>query len=73
MYLVRTLMAQDGVWPAGQEANGAGKIGVADARGVDLDENLIGLDGVEVDLLELKLAVELGHNKGGGRAGHGCI
>lgn len=47
---------------------------MADARGVDLDQHLVRLHVVEVDLAELELAVELGHNEGGSSARHvgGC-
>jgi len=46
---------------------------MADSRGVNLDEDLIWLDVVEVDLLELELAVELGDDEGCGDSRHGCL
>jgi hypothetical protein len=66
-------MAEDGVGGAWEQAQGAGEVGVAEAGGDDLDEDFIGLDVVEVDLLELELAVELGNDEGGGGSRHcGC-
>jgi hypothetical protein len=61
---------QHGVGLARQQTDGKRQVGVADARGVDLDEHLIGLHLVEVDLAELELAVELRYDEGGGGAGH---
>lgn len=43
---------------------------MAETGGLHLYENLIGLEGIEVDFAKLKLAVELGGNESSGGAGH---
>jgi len=64
-------MTENYVGRAWQETLCAGEIGVAQPGGVDLDEDLVGLDVHEVDLLELELSVQLGDDEGGGGSRHG--
>lgn len=70
----RTFMSENSIRCAWEKTNRTGQVGMADARGVDLDQHLVRLHVVEVDLAELELAVELGHNEGGSSARHvgGC-
>lgn len=63
-------MTQDSIGRAWQSAVCARQIGVAYSRRLDLNQDLVGLYLVEVDLLELELAVGLGHDEGCGCAGH---
>lgn len=73
-YLVRirdgTFVTEDGIGFARQGARGTGQVGVADARGVDLNQDFVGLDRVEVDLAQLELSVQFGDDEGGCAAGH---
>lgn len=61
----RALVAEDRVGRAGQQAYGAREVRVAEARGVDLDEDFVGLEGGEGDLGEVEFAVEFGDEEGG--------
>lgn len=65
---ILTFVAEDCAWRAGERAIGGGEVSVADARGVDLDEGLVGPDGVEADLAELKGALDVGDDEGCGGA-----
>lgn len=53
----RAFMSEDSVGRAWEEASSAREISMAEAGGDDLDEDFIRLDVVEVDFLELELAV----------------
>ena len=63
-------MTEDGIGFARQDSRGTGQVGVADARGVDLNQDFVGLDRVEVDLAQLKLSVQFRDDEGGRAAGH---
>jgi len=67
-------MAEHGVGLAREHAGRKRQVGVAQPGGVDLDEHFVRLDGVEVDLAQLELAVQLGDDEGGCLARHGgCL
>ena len=63
-------MTEDSIGFARQDALGTGQVGVTDARGVDLNQDFVGLNRVETDLAQLKFAVQLGNDEGGCAAGH---
>jgi len=63
-------MPEHGIRPAGEDALGAGKVSVAEAGGVDLDEDFVRLNGVKVDLAQLEFAIYIGHDEGCCATGH---
>lgn len=69
--LVRTFVAEHGVGFAGEHARRKRQVSMAESRGVDLDQHFVRLHVIELDLSQLKLAVELRHDEGSCGACHG--